>query len=198
MPVTTETDVPATTTRRTGASSPEVRSAARAVVAMVLVSAVAGIGWGFVAPAQHFVVVSGGGATSLTGESGHVFDAVALLMCLGVILGVLSAVAVWTRRAVRGVAQLVGLVVGSAVGAAAAALAGLGVMEVRFPVPDDLELGQIVAVAPGLGTPMALIVQPLVASLVYLLLVALSPDPTLGRASAECAVVVAEPETMRP
>ena len=119
-------------------------------------------------------------------------------MCLGVILGVLSAVAVWTRRAVRGVAQLVGLVVGSAVGAAAAALAGLGVMEVRFPVPDDLELGQIVAVAPGLGTPMALIVQPLVASLVYLLLVALSPDPTLGRASAECAVVVAEPETMRP
>lgn len=175
-----ETETPDRAPRRARPDRAEVRSAARIVVAVVVVSALAGIGWGLLVPAQHFLVVSGGGAMSLTGESGHLFDAVALLMCLGAILGVLSAATVWTRRAYRGVAQLVGLVIGSAVGAAAAALVGVGVARLRFPLPGDVELGQIVAAPPGLGTSTALIVQPLLASLVYLLLVAVNSDPTLG------------------
>ncbi|GAA4480605.1 hypothetical protein GCM10023094_27430 [Rhodococcus olei] len=174
--------VPAARRRRT--SRAEVRSAARVVVGVVVVSALAGIAWGLLVPAQHFLVVSGGGAVSLTGESDHQFDAVALLMCLGVILGVLAAVAVWTRRAVRGVPQLIGLLIGSAVGAAASALVGLGVAQLRFPTPDDVEIGRIVAATPGLGTTTALVVQPLVATLTYLLLVSLSPDPALGHTEA--------------
>lgn len=174
--------VPAARRRRT--SRAEVRSAARVVVGVVVVSALAGIAWGLLVPAQHFLVVSGGGAVSLTGESDHQFDAVALLMCLGVILGVLAAVAVWTRRAVRGIPQLIGLLIGSAVGAAASALVGLGVAQLRFPAPDDVEIGRIVAATPGLGATTALVVQPLVAALTYLLLASLSPDPALGHAEA--------------
>lgn len=160
-------------------------AAARVVAAVVIVSAVAGVGWGLLVPAQHFLVVSGGGAVSLTGESGRQFDAVALFLCLGLVLGVLTAVAVWSvQRTVRGIAQLVGLTIGSVVGASAAALVGLGVAQLRFPGVEDVEIGQIVAATPGLGTAMALIAQPLAAAVVYLLLVSISPDRDLGGVSS--------------
>ncbi|MFD4293937.1 DUF2567 domain-containing protein [Rhodococcus sp. NPDC058532] len=180
--MTTQTQMPGQRASTGGrrAASAEVRSAARVVAGVVVTSALAGIGWGLLAPAQHFLVVSSGGATSLTGESTHQFDAVALFLCLGAILGVLSAVAVWSIRAYRGVAQVIGLVLGSVVGASAAALVGLGVAQLRFPGVDDLEVGQIVPATPGLGTVMALIAQPFAAALVYLLLVSLSPRPDLG------------------
>ncbi|MFF0817103.1 DUF2567 domain-containing protein [Rhodococcus sp. NPDC003318] len=185
-------DIEAPDRRPTGAASrarrPAVAAAARVVAAVVIVSAVAGVGWGLLVPAQHFLVVSGG-AVSLPGESGHRFDAVALFLCLGLILGVLSAVAVWSvQRAFRGLAQLVGLMLGSAVGAAAAALVGVGVAQLRFPAAEDVEIGRIVAATPGLDTVMALIAQPLAAALVYLLLVSISPHPDLVRASPSTAV----------
>lgn len=170
---------PTQTTPR--ADRAEVRFAARVVVGVVAAGAIAGIVWGLLAPAQHFLVVSGGGAVSLTGESIHQFDAVALFLCLGLIVGVLSAVAVWTRRALRGVVPFLGLLVGSLVGAATTAVVGLGVVGLRFPSLTDLEIGQIVAATPGLGTALALIAQPLAASVVYAGLVAFSPDPHLGR-----------------
>ncbi|MGW0043128.1 DUF2567 domain-containing protein [Rhodococcus sp. NPDC003348] len=190
--MTTETDTPdaqhAPTAAERRTRRADTAAAARVVVGIVVVSALAGIVWGLLVPAQHFLVVSGGGAVSLTGESGHQFDAVALFLCLGAILGVLSAVAVWTRRAHRGVAQVIGLVVGSVVGASAAAVVGLGVARLRFPGVEDLELGQIVPATPGLGTMMALIAQPFAASLVYLLLVSLSSRPDLGRTAPSAAV----------
>lgn len=173
-------DIMPPTQTRPKADRAEVRFAARVVVGVVAAGAIAGIVWGLLAPAQHFLVVSGGGAVSLTGESVHQFDAVALFLCLGLIVGVLSAVAVWTRRALRGVVPFLGLLVGSLVGAATTAVVGLGVVGLRFPSLTDLEIGQIVAATPGLGTALALIAQPLAASVVYAGLVAFSPDPHLG------------------
>ncbi|EME21784.1 hypothetical protein G419_08019 [Rhodococcus triatomae BKS 15-14] len=171
------------TQTRPKADRVEVRFAARAVVGVTALSAVAGIVWGLLAPAQHFLVVSGGGAVSLTGESIHQFDAMALFVCFGLVVGVLSAVAVWARRELRGVVQFAGLLVGSLVGAAAAAVVGEGVVGIRYPSLDDLELGQIVAAPPGIGTLVALIAQPLAAAVVYAALVSFSPDPNLGRAA---------------
>ncbi|TQF73739.1 DUF2567 domain-containing protein [Rhodococcus spelaei] len=138
-------------------------------------------------PAQHFLVLSGGRATSLTSESNHQFDAVALFLCLGLILGVLSAVAVWLWRSVRGAVVLAGLLIGSMVGTAAAALVGLGVARLRFPEVTDVTVGQIVPATPGIGTPMALILQPFAAALVYLLLVSLNPRDDLGVTPAPAA-----------
>ncbi|MBP1159167.1 hypothetical protein ABIC28_004423 [Rhodococcus sp. PvR044] len=162
----------------------EIRAAARIVVAVVAASALAGIGWGLLVPAQHFLVISGGRAASLTSESGHQFDAVALFLCAGLTVGVLSASAAWLWRSVRGPVVLIGLLIGSAVGAATTAVVGLGVAGLRFPdLPDAIE-GQIVPVSPGLGTAMVLILQPLVAAFVYLVLASMSPRDDLGVAPA--------------
>ncbi|MFE3289385.1 DUF2567 domain-containing protein [Rhodococcus sp. NPDC059234] len=152
---------------------------------MVLASAIGGIGWGMLVPAQHFLVLSGGRAASLTSESNHQFDAVALFLCLGLILGVLSAVAAWLWRSVRGAVVLAGLLIGSAVGAAAAAVVGLGVARLRFPEITDVAVGQIVPATPNIGTPMALIVQPFAAAVVYLLMVSLNPRDDLGTGAAD-------------
>ncbi|MFC9788988.1 DUF2567 domain-containing protein [Rhodococcus sp. NPDC127528] len=147
---------------------------------MVVASAIGGIGWGVLVPAQHFLVLSGGRAASLTSESNHQFDAVALFLCLGLILGVLSAVAAWLWRSVRGAVVLTGLLIGSAVGAAAAAVVGLGVARLRFPEVTDVAVGQIVPATPTIGTPMALILQPFAAAVVYLLMASLNPRDDLG------------------
>jgi hypothetical protein len=56
----------------------------------------------------------------------------------------------------------------------------MGVARLRFPAVGSPTVGSIIAAAPGLSTPMVLIVQPLAAALVYLLLVSLSPHDDLG------------------
>lgn len=165
---------------------PEVRAAARIVVALVAVSALGGAVWGLLAPAEHFLVTTNG-AASLTSESLHRFDAVALLLCIGLIVGVLSAVAVWLWRTVRGPIVLAGLLIGSAVGAATMALVGLAVTNLRYPPLDNVEVGQIVSATPALGTPMALVLQPFAAAMVYLILVSLSPRDDLGVAGSAAA-----------
>ncbi|MFC7448898.1 DUF2567 domain-containing protein [Rhodococcus daqingensis] len=172
----------------------EIRAAARIVVAVVAASAIAGVGWGLLVPAQHFLVVADGRGASLTSESGHQFDAVALFLCAGLTVGVLTASAAWLWRSVRGPVVVAGLLIGSVAGAAAAAVVGLGVAGLRFPEVPDAVAGQIVPVSPGLGTAMVLILQPLVAAFVYLVLASMSPrdDLGVGGAPAEGAPAVGE------
>ncbi|MGQ4617108.1 DUF2567 domain-containing protein [Nocardia sp. R7R-8] len=158
----------------------EVRAAAVVVVAVVAVSALAGVGWGLLAPTERLLVVEPGRGVALTGESTHQFDALALFVLAGGILGLLCALAVWRRRSARGPLLQLGLLIGSGVGAVAMARVGEQVAEWSHPRPHDPPVGQIVTLPIELGSDLALIVQPLIASFVMLLLAALSTSEDLG------------------
>ncbi len=141
--------------------------------------ALAGIVWALLVPSVRMLVVDEDQGVVLTGESQHHFVAAALFCGIGLVVGVLSAVVVWGVRRVRGPAAVATSVAGSLAAAGAAALTGSAVTALRFPVADAPAVGSIVALAPGIGTPMVLIVQPMAAALTYLLLAGTSPHDDL-------------------
>ncbi|WP_327114650.1 DUF2567 domain-containing protein [Nocardia sp. NBC_01730] len=158
----------------------EMRAAAVIAVAVVVASAVGGVGWGWLAPTERLLVVEPGRGSVLTGESAHQFDAMALFLLAGAVLGLLSAIAAWRWRSARGPLLQIGLLIGSGVGAVVMARLGERVAEWLHPRPHNPPVGQIVALPIELGSTLALIVQPLVASLVMLFLAALSSSADLG------------------
>ncbi|MFF2088160.1 DUF2567 domain-containing protein [Nocardia sp. NPDC058176] len=155
------------------------------VAAVVLVaSAVAGVAWGVLAPTERLRVTRPGRAAALTGESMHLFDAVGMFLCLGAAVAVLTAVAAWRVRVVRGPALVLGIVLASGLGAALMMWIGEAVAAGRHPRPADPAVGEIVALPAELGTPLALVVQPFLAALVLLFLAALHPRTDLGSGAA--------------
>lgn len=145
----------------------------------------AGALWALLAPAVHMLVVAEDRGVVLTTESLHRFDALAIFVGVTLVAGVLSAVVVWGMRRLRGPATAAALVLGSVFGAGVAALVGMGLARLRFPKVEGAAVDSVVAAAPGLSTPLVLIVQPFAAAFVYLLLVALSPDDDLGVGEGE-------------
>lgn len=145
-----------------------------------MASALVGVLWGVLAPAERLLVVAPDRAVTLTGESVHRFDAIGMFACAGLVVGVLTAVAAWTARRSRGPVALGAVLGGSVVGACAMALGGIGVAALRFPHPDTSAPGVVVSVAPGIGTPLVLIFQPLIACVLTLVLAALNPYDDLG------------------
>lgn len=160
--------------------SREVRSAAGVAGAVLVASALAGALWGLLAPTVRLLVLEPGQGSALTGESVHRFDALALFVLIGAVVGLLSAAATWQLRRVRGPILLLGLLLGSIIGALVMIGFGEAVAQWDNPRPVDPPVGNVVAVAPEVDTWLALIVQPLVASLLILVLVALSPTDDLG------------------
>ncbi|MEU2041724.1 DUF2567 domain-containing protein [Nocardia niwae] len=158
----------------------EVRAAAVVAVAVVAVSALAGVGWGFAAPTERLLVVEPGRGVALTGESTHQFDALALFVLAGAVLGLLCALAAWRWRSARGPLLQLGLLIGCGAGAVVMANVGEQIAAWSHPHPSDPPVGQIVTLPIELGSALALIVQPLFASLVMLFLAALSTSEDLG------------------
>ncbi|UGT60772.1 DUF2567 domain-containing protein [Nocardia asteroides] len=158
----------------------ELRGALAIAVGVLVAGALLGVAWGFLAPAERLVVVTDGRGAPLTGESLHRFDALAIFVCFGAGLGLVSAVAAWRARSVRGPLVLLALLLGSAAGAYAMADIGELVAEVRNPRPDDPVVGQIVTLPAEVEAWQALLIQPLLAGLVVLFLAALSTAEDLG------------------
>ncbi|MBY6681623.1 DUF2567 domain-containing protein [Rhodococcus sp. BP-316] len=157
------------------------RRSIRIVLATAVVGAVLGILWALLAPVEHVAAVGDGRAIVLTGESDHRFDALALFLCVTAAAGVLTTVAVWARVAERGPRLVLDIVVASALASAAAIGAGLAVGAVRYPSADGALRGDVVALAPGVSTWLALLAQPLAAAVTLVLVTALSPSDDLGR-----------------
>lgn len=164
----------------------ELRAAALIAVGVVLLSVLGGVVWAFVAPAEQYLVVKArAGAvpakgSALTGESVHQFDALAIFVCIGAVLGVLTAIGVWRWRRTRGPLLYIGLLIGSGAGAYVMAKVGEQIMRWQHPMPYDPAVGHIVRLPVDVGSWLALIVQPLLASLIVLFLAALSPAEDLG------------------
>ncbi|MFC9897848.1 DUF2567 domain-containing protein [Nocardia sp. NPDC127579] len=158
----------------------EARAALLIAAAVLVLGIVGGVAWGYLAPAEHLLVTQPGRGAPLTGESMHQFDALAIFVCFGAVAGVLTAVAAWRWRTVRGPIMLGGLLFGSLLGGYAMWWFGETVAQWRFPRPVDPAVGSIIVMAPELGTALALLVQPLVAALVLLFLTAFSASEDLG------------------
>lgn len=163
--------------------SPSHASTARVLAVVVgisvVLSALCGILWGFLAPAQQLLVVAQDRGAALTGESLHRFDALALFAFASFGLGVIVPIACWLWKSERGPRLFVAVLVGALAGSLAAFLVGNGIAALRFPKADDPAIGSIVSVAPAIDTPLVLIVQALTASLVVLLLAAMNPNDNL-------------------
>ncbi|ORL82123.1 hypothetical protein A5905_10085 [Prescottella equi] len=170
----------------------------RALVRIVVVSALlgvpAGLIWALLAPAVHMLVVAEDRGVVLTTENLHRFDALAIFVGTTIVVGVLSAVVVWGMRRSRGPGAMAALVCGSVAGSGVAALVGMGVARVRYPEVTGPAVDSVIAAAPGVSTPLVLIVQPLAAALVYLLLVSLSPDDDLGAGGTAETSAATDPE----
>ncbi|MFQ6331316.1 DUF2567 domain-containing protein [Nocardia sp. CWNU-33] len=158
----------------------EVRAAVVVGVAVLLLSVLGGVVWGWLAPTEQLLVVQPGRGSTLTGESVHQFDALAIFVCIGAVTGVLSAVGAWRWRAVRGPIVQVGLLAGSLAGAFAMSWVGEQLTRWQHPRPHDPPVGQIVVLPTEVSSWLALIVQPLLASLVVLFVAALYPSDDLG------------------
>lgn len=165
-----------------------LRTAAGILGGTLTASAVGGIAWGILAPTEHLLVVSADRGVALTSESRHQFDAVGLLACASLIVGILVGSAAWSDRRSRGPLMVGALLIATVTGSGVMAIAGLGVASLRFPAADTSTVGEIVAIAPGIGTPLVLVFQPLAACMVMLALAALNPYDDLGVAD-----VVEEP-----
>ncbi|WP_238847267.1 DUF2567 domain-containing protein [Nocardia arthritidis] len=158
----------------------EVRAGVFIVGAILLASAVGGALWGWLAPAEQFLVVEPGRGAALTGESVHQFDAVAVFLLIGAVTGFLSAAAAWRWRGARGPVMQLALLVGSFAGAVVMGKFGEQVAQWLHQRPHDPAVGQIVSLPPELGTWPAYLIQPLVVSLVVFFLAVLSPTEDLG------------------
>ncbi|RDI49758.1 DUF2567 domain-containing protein [Nocardia mexicana] len=163
----------------------ELRAVLWVVAAVLLVSAVGGALWGVLAPAEKVLVVEPGRGAALPGESAHRFDAVAIFVCAGAIAGLLSAAAVWRLRRLRGPLLQGGLLAGSLAGAWLMSWVGDQVAGLLHPRPSNPPVQAIVELAPAIVPSQVtgwtqLMVQPLIASLVVLVLAALSTSEDLG------------------
>lgn len=175
----------------------EVRAALGVVLVVLLVSAIGGVVWAVLAPTERVVVVQPGRGAALTGESAHRFDAMALFVCVAMVVGVLTAAAVWRLRRVRGPIMQCALLFASLVGAELMSWFGELVAHWMHPHSSNPPLHTIVAMPPTVdgwrdlvdhwihsdlsaGAWTVVLVQPLFAALVILLLAALSTSEDLG------------------
>ncbi|OZC65113.1 hypothetical protein CH306_20310 [Rhodococcus sp. 15-725-2-2b] len=158
----------------------------------VAVSALGGMLWGFLAPAQQLLVVAQDRGAALTGESLHRFDGLALFSFVSLALGLVIPIGWWLWKSERGPRLFGAILVGALAGSVAALLVGNGIAALRFPKAADPAVGSIVTVAPSIDTPLVLIVQALMASLVILLLAAMNPNDNLHYTDPEPDVLDVE------
>lgn len=169
------------------------RAAARVVLAAVGLGLIGGLLWGLLAPGEQLVVVGDDRGIPLTGESLHAFDAAAIFVLITGVTALLTAVGAWRFARARGPVLFAGVLIGSVVGSLTTAVFGEGVVRLRFPRSDTLDLHQIVAVAPGIGSILTFLVAPLVASATVLVLAAIDPRDDLGSPARPSAQVDVRP-----
>jgi hypothetical protein len=171
---------PAPTLTPRDARAEETRAAMWALLGAVLLGALAGVAWGLLAPAEHLIVLAPGRGLPLTDESDHEFDALAIFVCLSGVAGVVSALAAWQWRRMRGPILAASTLIGTAVGGAAAKLIGEQLARWRYPHHHNPPLHTVVALAPAVGSDAALFAAPFLAAVMLTVLVILSPRDDLG------------------
>jgi hypothetical protein len=113
-------------------------------------------------------------------ESWHEYDDLAVLTLLGLAAGVIVGIVLWLMRERRGPVTLVAAVAGSVLSAWLATLLGPSFAAARYPVGTPAA-GEVVTLAPDIGTLWVLVAQPMAVALVYGTLAAWNGRDDLGR-----------------
>lgn len=137
--------------------------------------------WAHLAPAQESTVTSSGTLVPLLVESYHQFDALAIFLLLSSAIGVLTGAAAWMLRGRRGPVVLVGAVLGSIIAAWLGMQLGASFAAGVYPMATAPKAGDLIALAPEVGTLWAVLVQPLAVALVYGLAASWNGMDDLGR-----------------
>ncbi len=140
-----------------------------------------GWGWSRLAPPKQSTVSGDGDLVSVLVESYHQFDALGIFLLLSFGTGVVTAVALWMLRNRRGPVFLIAGVLGSALAAWLGSTLGTSFAEALYPVPNPPPGGGLVTVAPEVGTPWAVLAQPLAVALIYGLAASWNGLDDLGR-----------------
>lgn len=136
--------------------------------------------WSRLAPPQESTL-AGSGLTPLLVESYHEFDALAIFMLLGFVLGMVTAVVLWMIRSRRGPVIMIAGVLGSALAAWIGMHTGASFAAGLHPMPASIRGGQLVEVAPKISTAWAVLAQPLGVALIYGLTASWNGFDDLGR-----------------
>lgn len=158
------------------------RTLAGVLIACAVAGVLQGLIWAFLAPGVPYKVLADGRSAPLPTTSSYHFVSLALFCWLGIVAGVLIALAAWRVRTARGWPMLLLVTGGSAAGALIAW--GLGVLVA--PGTDPTSVGassadSIVTAPPATGTLLGALAQPAIAALIYTFLVAWNGQPGLDR-----------------
>lgn len=156
---------------------------ARGIIALVAVAlgVAQGVVWVRIAPSQQVLVYPDGSYVSLPTADYHPFDGLALMAFAGAGVGLILAVAAWRVRAIRGTGTLLTLFGSAAVSAALAYALGVALAGGADPAAvGKTGHASIVLAGADPGSPLVIIMEPLVAVAVYTFLVAWDGRPDLG------------------
>jgi Protein of unknown function (DUF2567) len=143
--------------------------------------------WSLLAPAHRMVIGNDGEPVPLSAltanqaESYHQADSLVIFVLLGLGAGLCTGLVVWFLRERRGPVVMVASVLGSVLGSWLATLLGESLASNRYPVPTDVELLDVIAVAPQVDSLWVLLAWPLTTSLMYGVMAAWNSTDDLGR-----------------
>lgn len=160
---------------------------ARAVIAAIAVAlgVAQGVVWARIAPGEQVLVYADGSYIGLPTADYHPFDGLALLAFAGAGVGVVVAFAAWRVRAIRGAGTLLTVVVSAAVGGAVAYLLGIALAGGVDPASvGKTDAASVVLAGADPGSPLVMIIEPLVAVALYTFLAAWDGRPDLGATRA--------------
>lgn len=166
-----------------GARARRHRRAARAVIAAaaVLLGVAQAVVWSQIAPGRQVLVYADGSYVNLPTADYHAFDGLAIAVFAGAAVGLIVAVAAWRVRAIRGAATLVTVAVGTAAGSAVHfALGSLLAAGVDPASVGATGSASIVVAAATMGTPLVMVIEPLIATATYTFLAAWDGRSDLG------------------
>lgn len=145
----------------------DVVSAVSVFVAVALTGVPLGLLWSGLAPPRQSTV-SNGAPVPVLATIYHSFDPVAVFVLIGLGAGVVAGVVLWMLpRRRRGPLILLMGVLGALVGAWLAIRLGGVFAAAAYPLPPTLRNGTPIAVAPKVGTPWAVVAQPLGVAAAY-------------------------------
>lgn len=143
--------------------------------------------WSVLAPAQRQVIGNDGepiplsALTANQAESYHRADALVIFLLLGLAAGLCTGLAVWFLRERRGPVIMLAAVLGSALGGWLAVLLGESWAAGRYPMPAEVEVLDVIRLAPELDSQWVLLAWPLTTALIYGVMAAWNSMDDLGR-----------------
>lgn len=143
--------------------------------------------WSVLAPAQSMVIGNEGRPVPLSAltanqaESYHRADALVIFLLLCLAAGLCTGLGVWYLRERRGPVIMIAAVLGSVLGGWLATLLGKAWAESSYPAPTEVEVLDVIQVAPQLESMWVLVAWPLTTALMYGVAAAWNSMDDLGR-----------------